>query len=135
MTAPRAAPASRKQKTTPPFVARCLALLVPCGPVVPRGMFGGWGIFLDGVMFALIVRETLYLKTDAETRARFAETGSEPFVYAGRAKPVEMSYWRAPAGSLENPETLQPWAELAVAAARRAAAIKTRGVNRPSGWR
>jgi DNA transformation protein len=124
MTAPRAAPAGRKQKPTPPFVARCLTLLLPFGPVVSRGMFGGWGIFLDGVMFALIAQETLYLKTDAETRARFAEAGSEPFVYAGRVKPVEMSYWRAPAGSLDRPESLQPWAELAVAAARRAATHK-----------
>jgi DNA transformation protein len=124
MTAPRAAAKLPKRKPTPPFVTRCLTLLMPLGPVVPRAMFGGWGFFLDGVMFALAARDTLYLKTDQATRDRFAAAGSKPFVYAGRVKPVEMSYWRAPAGSLDNPETLLPWAEPALAAARRAAAGK-----------
>jgi DNA transformation protein len=124
MTAPRAAAKNPKRKSTPPFVTRCLTLLMPLGPVVPRGMFGGWGIHLDGTMVALIAGETLFLKTDAETRDLFAAAGSEPFVYQAKSRLVETSYWRAPAESLESSETILPWAELAVAAACRAAARK-----------
>ncbi len=38
------------------FVERALARLLPMGPVRARAMFGGWGLFLDDVMFALIAR-------------------------------------------------------------------------------
>lgn len=109
------------RKPPPPIVARCLALLAPLGAVAPRAMFGGWGIFLDGVMIALIAHDQLYFKVDDATVARFAEAGSEPFVYAGKTKPVSMSYWRAPAGSMDGPEAILPWGEMAVAAARRGA--------------
>jgi DNA transformation protein len=89
-------------------------------------MFGGWGLYLDEVMFALIAGARLYFKVDAETRGRFAAEGSEPFTYQGRAKPVEMSYWLAPEGSLESPDRLLPWAQLGLEAARRTRRKKTR---------
>jgi len=110
--------ARRTPKPQPPFVTRCLALLMPLGPVRARAMFGGWGLYLDAVMFALIAGEQLYLKVDATSRERFAAAGSEPFTYRGRGKPIEMSYWRAPEGSLDGPDGLLPWAELALAAAQ-----------------
>ena len=107
-----------------PYVDHCLGLLAPLGPVMPRRMFGGWGFYLDGVMFALIADDQLYLKVDAETLDRFAAAGGEPFVYEGKTKPVTMSYWRPPEAAMAAPKTLLPWAELAVAAAGRAAARK-----------
>lgn len=111
-----------------PALDRALGLLLPLGDVRPRGMFGGWGLYLDGVMFALIAGETLYLKADAETKAEFAEAGGSPFTYAreGR-KPVEMSYWTLPDDHMADPAALLPWAERAVAAARRNAARKRDG--------
>ena len=108
---------------------RVLGLLTPLGPVRARAMFGGHGIYLDDVMFALIGREGLWFRVDAETKARFAAAGSEPFVYGGKTKPVEMPYWVAPEGSMESAETLLPWAELAVAAARRVKAKKQKKQN------
>ncbi len=111
-------------KLPPPFVSQCLLLLTPLGPVTPRAMFGGWGFFLDGVMIALIARDQLYFKVDGETVERFAAAGSEPFVYGGKIKPIAMSYWRAPEGSLDDPQAMLPWGALAVAAARRAATKK-----------
>jgi len=121
LRATRGKPARRQQ---PPAVARSLALFILLGPVVPRGMFGGWGFFLDGTMIALVAGEALYLKTDATTRPRFEAAGSEAFVYRSRKGPVATSYWRAPAGSEADPGVMLPWAELAVAAARRAATQK-----------
>ncbi len=83
-----------------------------------RAMFGGWGLFLDDVMFGLIARERLYLKVDAETEPRFAAAGAEAFTYLRRGKRVAWSYWEAPFGG----GALLPWAELGLDAARRARA-------------
>jgi len=107
-----------------PFVERVLGLLLPLGPVRSRAMFGGWGLYLDGIMFALIAWDRLFFKVDEENKPRFADAGSVAFTYQGKSKPIEMSYWEAPAGSLEGPEALLPWAESGLAAARRKNAKK-----------
>ena len=101
------------------FVDRALARLVPLGPVRARAMFGGWGIFLNDLMFALVADERLYFKVDAETEHRFAAAGSQAFTYARRGKRFAMSYRQAPDGALDQAEALLPWAELGLAAARR----------------
>ena len=106
------------------FVDRVCGLMLPLGPVQARAMFGGWGLYLDDLMFALIAWDRLFLKVDEETKARFADVDSTAFTYEGKSKPVEMSYWEAPAGSLEAPDALLPWAELGLAAAKRAQAKK-----------
>ena len=86
------------------FVDQILARLMPLGPVRGRRMFGGWGIFLDDVMFALIAGERLYLKVDAETEARFAAAGAAPFTYRrGDGQAIVMSYRAAPAGTRTCP--------------------------------
>jgi DNA transformation protein len=101
------------------FVDRVLGLLMPLGPVRARGMFGGWGIFLDDTMFALIAGEELFLKADGDTEAKFAAAGAEPFVYSRDGESITMSYRKAPGGSLDHPGALMPWAEMVLAAARR----------------
>lgn len=106
------------------FRDKVLGLLLPMGPVRARGMFGGFGVFLDDVMFGLIAYDRLYLKIDAENVDEFIEAGSEPFTYEGKKRPVKMSYYLAPEGSLESADTLAPWAESALAAAKRARKTK-----------
>ncbi len=83
-------------------------------------MFGGWGLYLDDVMFGLIAEERLYLKVDPETDAQFAAAGSAPFTYHRGAKRIAMSYREAPAGTLRDPGALLPWARLGLEAAVRA---------------
>lgn len=117
---------SRNRASAERVVARLLAL----GPVRARAMFGGFGIYHEGLMFALIAQDRLYFKVDERTRPRFAASGAHPFVYQGRTKPVEMSYWSAPPGTPEDSAGLLPWAELGLAAARRAAAKKRRTAKR-----
>ncbi len=114
----------------PEFCTHALDLLAPLGPVAARKMFGGHGIFLDGVMFALIADDTLYIKADSTTLDDFAAAGSRPFSYRGKTRQVEMSYWRAPIDAMEDPEALLPWARLGIEAARRAAAAKGRRKRR-----
>lgn len=101
------------------FVSHLLDLLEPLGPVSARPMFGGYGIYLDQMMFALVADDTLYLKADDVSRARFVDAGLEPFRYARKGKTLRMSYYAAPEDALEDAELLRDWARLAVDAAMR----------------
>ena len=103
------------------FVTHLLDLLEPLGPVSAKRMFGGYGIYLDRTMFALVAGDTLYLKVDEDSRAEFEAAGLEPFRYAKGRKSVEMSYHAAPEEALENAEVMREWAHKAVDAAMRAA--------------
>jgi len=103
----------------PGFREFVLEQLCVVGPVRSRAMFGGAGIYADDLMFALIAFETLYLKVDAETEPLFAAAGSEPFVYEGKSRPVQMSYWRCPEEAFDDPDVMATWAQRALKAARR----------------
>ena len=114
------------------FVQYLLELLVGdvtagLGRPSVRAMFGGHGLYLGELMVGLVAADVLYLKTDAQTRARFAAAGSRPFEFhsSARAKPVVMSYWEAPADAFEDEAALRGWLDLAHAAAVRAAAART----------
>ena len=72
------------------------------GPVTVRAMFGGAGVFRDGIMFGLIADETLYFKIDDTTKGDFEAEGSEPFVYTKAGKATAMSYWRVPETALRR---------------------------------
>lgn len=71
-------------------------LFAPFGPIAVKRMFGGQGVFHEGLMIALVADDRLYLKADAEARPAFAAAGGEPFVYHGKGKPMEMGYWTVP---------------------------------------
>ena len=93
--------------------------MLPFGPVVARRMFGGFGIFIDGVMFGLIGFDKLFFKVDDGNQADYEAAGMEPFFYQGRDRPISMSYWGVPDPVFEDPAQLSQWAENALAAARR----------------
>ena len=100
-------------------------LLEPLGTITVRRMFGGAGLYVDGLIVGLEIAGTLYLKTDASSRERFADAGGRPFVYDGRDKPVTVaSYWTPPDDAMDSPEAMRPWARLALEAALRSAAAK-----------
>lgn len=101
--------------------------LVAFGPLTIKRMFGGAGIWRDGVMFALIADDTLYLKTDAANHATFEAEGCAPFSYqkVGGQMAV-MSYWRAPERLLDDPEELLVWARRAYDAAVAMRLVKPR---------
>ncbi len=90
------------------------------GTVTARRMFGGHGIFYDGVMIGLVANDTLFMKTDAETVPRFQELGLSQFMYPKGEKMVGMSYYSAPEEALEDPSEMRQWAQLAYEAALRA---------------
>ena len=103
------------------FVTHLLDLMEPLGPVSARRMFGGYGIYLDRMMFALVADDSLYLKIDDDSRGEFEAAGLEPFRYTKKGKSYQMSYHAAPEDALEDAELLRDWARKAVDAAMRAA--------------
>lgn len=93
--------------------------LAAFGPVSIRNMFGGAGIYADGVMFAILAGDTLYLKADETSSRAFAAEGMRPFTYTPKGKaPVAMSYWEVPPRLLEEPDELAAWAREAHRVAR-----------------
>ena len=102
-------------------------MLFPLGPVTARGMFGGFGIYLDGVMFGLIADEVLYFKADEHSKAPYEAAGMAPFK-PWEHKPMVMPYWEVPADVLDEPEQLRGWARAAfdTALRTRKPKVKTR---------
>lgn len=111
--------------TTPGFQAFLEELFAPIGGVSLRRMFSGHGVFRDGLMFGIVIRDVLYLKTDDETRAAFEAEGSAPFAYKGaKGREVITSHWRLPERLFDEPDDFGKWALAAIAAAERAQAKK-----------
>ena len=102
------------------------------GPVAVRRMFGGQGIFVDGLMIALISADVIYLKADAETIAAFESEGLAPFSYPTKGGERTLdSYWRIPDRLYDDSEELARWARVAHAAALRSSLRKRKPARRP----
>ena len=114
-------PVSKAEKE---FVAYLVDLMQSVGPVSAKGMFGGHGIFLEGLMFGLVADSTLYLKVDKEIEAEFTGLGLQPFTYHKQGKPFQMSYYQCPEEALEDSSVMNTWANKAYGAALRAASNK-----------
>jgi DNA transformation protein len=95
-------------------------------------MFGGHGVYVDGLFVAIVVEGRPYFKVDAETQAAFESAGCAPFVYDSGGKHVAMSYWSVPESALDSAEDMQPWARRAIAAALRKPAAAKRARRAPS---
>lgn len=90
------------------------------GKIEVKKFFGGAGLVLGGVYFGFLMKGTLYLRTDSETRPRFEALALAPFSYATRARRVTVaSYYEAPAEAREDAHVLLDWAREAYAAALR----------------
>jgi len=110
-----------------------LEQLRPTGRVTSRAMFGGVGIYLDGLFFALIDDDTLYFKTDDSNRALYEAAGSKAFCPFPDRPTQAMGYWQVPAEVLEDPDELSRWAREAMRVAL--AARTRRPARRPTSTR
>ena len=106
-------------------------LFQPFGAVSVRRMFGGAGLFADGVMFGLVSGGQIYLKVDATTVPCFEREQCEPFEYSTKnGKRALTSYWRLPDRLYDDADELAQWARQALAAARRGAEVKPESKRR-----
>jgi len=108
------------------YVVEQLRLL---GVVTARRMFGGVGLYYDGVFFGLIDDDTLFLRVDDSNRSDFERCGSKPFVPMRDKPEVSMNYFDVPAEVLDDPDSLSNWARKSAAIARSVAAQKAQVRN------
>jgi len=99
------------------FVAGQMAFV---GGLRIRAMFGGYGIYQDDCMFALIADDRLNFKADATTRAEFEAQGLGPFTYVARGKSMTLQYFEAPPEVFEEQEAMRAWVHKAYGAALKA---------------
>ncbi len=98
----------------PGYLEYVLEQLEGAGNLTTRRLFGGYGIYESGAIFALILSDSsLYFKVDDETRPNYQAIGSQQF--------ENMPYWLVPADVLDDRETLLEWAEEAIAVGHAAA--------------
>lgn len=97
--------------THPP--SHLIEVLRPFGSITMRAMFGGYGIYKDGVIIGVIAHNTLYLKTPLEKEPYYQSLGAEPFIYEGKNRPVKMSYWTIPANVMQDNDLLKEWVNTA----------------------
>jgi DNA transformation protein and related proteins len=111
---------------SPEFRDYVVDMLRSLGPVTARPMFGGGGLYLDGLMFGLVFDDVLFLKADDGNKGEFEGRGMAPIAYEreGRDQLVEMSYWEAPPELMDDADEMCAWAGRAWQAARRASARK-----------
>jgi DNA transformation protein len=95
----------------------------PLGRVTMRKMMGGATLYLDGTVFAILVDEGLWLKSDAEADSIWDSEGCEKFSVTFKDGKVDvMNYRRAPLDVYDDPDAMRRWAALAVEAGARGAA-------------
>ena len=95
-------------------------LFEPLGPVSIRRMFGGKGIYHNGLIVAIEIYGDVLLKADSMTAPRFEASGARQWVYKSKkGKPVAMPYWSIPDEALDDPDEMRKWLQLAYEAAMR----------------
>jgi len=105
-------------RVSPSFKSFVLDQLDGLGGVTARPMFGGVGLYRNGVFFGIIARDVLYLKVDPITRGDYERAGAAAFKpYLDR--PGTMQYYAVPLDVLESAFELTAWAQKAVDAAER----------------
>jgi len=83
-----------------------------------RPMFGGYGIYKNGVIFAIITSSKLFFKTDETNQSDFEDLGSQPFTYARKNKSATLSYWELPAEIMEDRKKIEQWVDKSVQISR-----------------
>ncbi|WP_081837753.1 TfoX/Sxy family protein [Xanthobacter sp. 91] len=107
-------------------------LFAAFGPVAVKRMFGGAGLYADGLMFALWAGETFYLKADAALAEDLKGRGSVPFSYEAKGVVRTMGgYWSVPEAALDDAEDLAALARRALFVAHAASEAKAKA--RPAG--
>ncbi len=96
--------------------------LEPLGDVKARAMFGGYGIFESGIMFALVAGSALFFKVDDSNRAGYEQASSGSY--------GKMPYYRVPDDVMNNASALREWALAAIAVGHRAPAKKKSKKNK-----
>ena len=111
------------------YITYVLDQLEYVGPARARRMFGGAGLYLDGLFFAILANDTLYFKVDDVNRPDYEALGMCPF-RPDFEKSYSMQYCEVPPDVLEDRGELRLWANKALDAATRKSSGKKRRLVR-----
>jgi len=90
------------------------------GAISHRKMFGGAGIYAEGVMFALVLSDEIMIKATGAFVKDLEAEGSTPFIYEAKGMSSKMSYWRLPESAFDDPEEATEFARRALVCAHEA---------------
>jgi DNA transformation protein len=110
------------------FCDHVVDLLSPLGEASYRFMFGGYGIYLDGLMVGIVADERLLLRADDENRPEYEARGIGPFQPYPEKGMGTMPYYAVPDDVFEDPEELARWV-----ARSREAAVRHRDAKEKKG--
>lgn len=102
------------------------------GSLEIKRMFGGAGVYRQGVIFALLDDGVVWLKGGEVNIPALETAGSRQFTYPGKdGAMMNLGYWSLPESALDDPDQAAEWARGAIAVSvRRAAEKKPRKKNR-----
>ncbi|MPS31700.1 MULTISPECIES: TfoX/Sxy family DNA transformation protein [unclassified Salinivibrio] len=108
-----------------PALKDAMRLFADFGNIKSRSMFGGFGLFCEDTMFALVVNNTLHLRAGKENEALLKQQGLAPYVYKKRGFPVVTKYFAIPDAWWDNQQKLISEAKSALDVAIRDRSLKT----------
>jgi DNA transformation protein len=88
-----------------------------------RRMFGGVGLYGEDTFFAVIDNDTMFVKVDDATVARYKKARMPPFNPMPDKGPM-LGYYQVPARVLEDAEGLTEWAREAIGVGKRGKSVK-----------
>ena len=89
------------------------------GPIRLRRFFGGEGIYAGDIMIGMVFNaDTIYFKTDAESRKAFDAEKSKPFTFYKGKELVTTTWLSLPDRLYDDPDELAQWARAALKVAQ-----------------
>ncbi len=88
-------------------------------------MFGGYGIFADEIMFAMVANGLLHIRADKDTTKHFKQQGFRPYIYKKRGRPVVTKYFTITEELWKEQKTILQLALKSLAAAKEERAAKS----------
>ncbi|HEV2845148.1 MAG TPA: TfoX/Sxy family protein [Thermoanaerobaculia bacterium] len=98
--------------------------LAPLGTTSYRFMFGGYAIYVDGLIIGIVADDVLMLRADDENRPDYEARGIGPFQPYPEKGMSTMPYYTVPDDVFEDQDEMLRWAERSREAALRAQAKK-----------
>jgi DNA transformation protein len=116
----------------PQYLEYVLEQLATLPALRSNRMFGGIGLYSDGIFFGLIDDDTLFFKTDESNIAPYRERSMPRFMPFPDRPEAVLGYHQVPADVIEESETLVEWARRSVQVGLAAQAAKAKSRRKPT---
>jgi DNA transformation protein len=85
--------------------------------VTARPMMGGYVLYSEGKVFAIVDKENLWFKGSKDLAEWYLSRGSKKFSYSKEGKEQGMNYFLVPEEIIENKQELSEWIDIALSVA------------------